>query len=293
MELTNAADLNGMTLGRLLESILKGIEFGEDNHAIVIAVDELPELLLALVKEENGHQRVERFLHWLRSMRQTYRKRVCWIFLGSIGLDTFVDQRGIRKTINDLTLMTLGAYSPEVADAFLRELSDGVGLPLPEEVRGAIIERVGWPLPYHLQLMVHALVELKSDQQSTNSGGDAGDAVTMNDVDAAVEHVLRPAGFGNFDTWRQRLQDQFDTTDHVAAMTLLKFLCQHPGGRTRSELLDELMKGPNPPNVDETERRLSDLLVVLCRDGYLLEDDGRYAFRSFLLREYWYRREIR
>jgi len=29
------------------------------------------------------------------------------------------------------------------------------------------------------------------------------------------------------------------------------------------------------------------------RDGYLLESAGRYAFRSFLLREYWHRREVR
>jgi hypothetical protein len=31
---------------------------------------------------------------------------------------------------------------------------------------------------------------------------------------------------------------------------------------------------------------------MLQRDGYLLEEHGRYAFRSFLLREYWYRREV-
>ncbi len=293
MELADSSDLNGVTLGRMLESILRGIETSEEPQTVVIAVDELPELLLALVKEDKGGLRVERFLHWLRSMRQTYRKRVRWIFLGSIGLDTFVDQRGIRKTINDLTLMTLGAYSPEVADSFLCELSNSLGLPLSKDVRKAIIDKVGWPLPYHLQLLVNALVALKSDQQATNSGGVTGNEVTIEDVNAAVEHLLQPAGFGNFDTWRQRLEEQFDPASHSAAMTLLKFLCQHPAGRTRSDLLNELMKGPNPPDIDEAERRLSSLLVILCRDGYLLEQDGRYAFRSFLLREYWYRREIR
>lgn len=41
------------------------------------------------------------------------------------------------------------------------------------------------------------------------------------------------------------------------------------------------------------EDQLARLLVLLQRDGYLLESSGRYAFRSFLLREYWNRRECR
>ncbi|MFN0125293.1 MAG: hypothetical protein ACKV19_01245 [Verrucomicrobiales bacterium] len=41
------------------------------------------------------------------------------------------------------------------------------------------------------------------------------------------------------------------------------------------------------------EDQLARLLQMLQRDGYLLESEGRYAFRSFLLREYWHRREVR
>jgi hypothetical protein len=41
------------------------------------------------------------------------------------------------------------------------------------------------------------------------------------------------------------------------------------------------------------EDQLARLLSMLQRDGYLLEKAGRYAFRSFLLREYWHRREVR
>ena len=44
---------------------------------------------------------------------------------------------------------------------------------------------------------------------------------------------------------------------------------------------------------DAVDNQVSKLLLVLERDGYLLESGGRYAFRSFLLREYWYRREVR
>ena len=55
---------------------------------MLLAIDELPELLLAVGKDERGNQRVSRLLHWLRALRQTYRQHVRWILLGSIGLDT-------------------------------------------------------------------------------------------------------------------------------------------------------------------------------------------------------------
>lgn len=137
--------------------------------------------------------------------------------------------------------------------------------------------------------MIHALVELKSQQ--LNSG--QCPTVSIEDVHAAVEHLLRPEGFGNFETWRQRLQDQFDAGTYQSAMRMLTLLCRSREGRMRADLINELMKGPKPPDPDATERLTSDLLVILMRDGYLVETNGRYAFRSFLLREYWFRREVR
>ena len=48
------------------------------------------------------------------------------------------------------------------------------------------------------------------------------------------------------------------------------------------------------PSADSqfVEERLAWLLQMLQRDGYLLESQGRYGFRSFLLRDYWHRRYI-
>lgn len=278
VEVSDAADGSG-TLGRIISSILRQIEVSDQS--LVIIIDELPEMLLTLARGDGGVDRVTHFLHWLRDMRQTYRQRIRWVFLGSIGLDSFVDNRSLRKTINDLTTISLGAYEPAVAHAFLQKLGDDNGLPLDLDVRRAIIDQLGWPLPYYLQLVFHELVQLGTKP------------VTTPEVDRAIEHLLSPAGYGYFDTWRQRLKEQFDTPDAAAARTVLKLLCQHPEGSERSRLLNELMNKPQPPDLAETEDRLARVLETLQRDGYLLTADGRYAFRSFLLREYWYRREVR
>ena len=279
LEMGAVEDPDHSTLGRALESIFRKIE--ADGKPVLLAIDEMPELLLALAKEEHGTERVSRLLHWLRSLRQTYRKNVRWIFLGSIGLDSFVDDRNLRKTINDLTNLSLEALTAEEADRFLTQLGKDNGLPLSPEQRTLIVERVGWPLPHHLQIVFHALVDSGSRNPDTES------------IDAAFAHLLLPSNLSQFDTWRQRLDEQFGQSDATAAKDILRHLCLYPDGRSRAQIINALMSTRQSADPGVVEDQLARLLLMLQRDGYLLESEGSYVFRSFLLREYWHRREVR
>lgn len=279
MEMGSTEDPDLSTLGRAIESIFRKIETGE--KPVLLVIDEMPELLLALGRDEHGTERVVRLLHWLRALRQTYRHHVRWIFLGSIGLDSFVDDRNLRKAINDLTPLNLEALDPEEADQFLLRLGQGNGLPLSVDQRTLIIERVGWPLPHHLQIVFHALID---------SGATQVDAAA---VGAAFAHLLLPNSLSQFDTWRQRLDEQFGKSDASAAKDILRHLSQHASGRDRAQMLNALMSTRQSADPAGVEDQLARLLVLLQRDGYLLERSGCYAFRSFLLREYWHRRECR
>ena len=155
------------------------------------------------------------------------------------------------------------------------------GLPLSEQQRRLIVERVGWPLPHHLQIVFHALVD------SGTAEVDAGA------VEAAFTHLLLPGGISQFDTWRQRLDEQFNPSDAKASKDILRHLCQHADGRERPQILNALMSTRQAADPQAVEDQLARLLLMLQRDGYLLESTRLYAFRSFLLREYWTRREIR
>ncbi len=112
-------------------------------------------------------------------------------------------------------------------------------------------------------------------------------------VEAAFAHLLLPSGISQFDTWRQRLNEQFASSDATAAKDILRHLCQHPAGRGRTQILNALMSTRQAADPAAVEDQLARLLMMLQRDGYLLESTARYAFRSFLLREYWLRREVR
>jgi hypothetical protein len=280
MEMSSADDPDHSTLGRAVESIFRKIE--SSGTPVLLVIDEMPELLLALSRDDDhGTERVSRLLHWLRALRQTHRQNVRWVFLGSIGLDSFVDDRNLRKAINDLTPLHLEALTPDEADLFLTRLGESNGLPLSAEMRAFIIERVGWPLPHHLQIVFHALVD---------SGACQADAAA---VEAAFTQLLLPNNLSQFDTWRQRLDEQFGQSDAKAARDILRHLCQHPDGRERVQILNALMAMRESADPAAVEDQVARLLLMLQRDGYLLESKGRYAFRSFLLREYWHRREVR
>jgi hypothetical protein len=123
-------------LGKVLESVFRKIEEGDNQ--VLIAIDELPEFLLTLQKAEDGPRRVTAFLHWLRELRQTYRKKIRWLFLGSIGLDNFVEDQKLQKLINDLQVFTLEAFSTEEAHAFLKKLGESNELPLPSKMPNAL-----------------------------------------------------------------------------------------------------------------------------------------------------------
>lgn len=276
LEMGEVDDPDHSILGRALESVFRKIE--ADGRQVLIVIDEMPELLLAMAHQDHGQHRVGRFLHWLRALRQSYRQHIRWIFLGSIGLEGFVEERNLGKTINDLTPFILDALSAQEADAFLEKLGSDNQLPLPPDIRQEIIRRVGWPLPHHLQIVFHALVD---------SGVTMADAAAL---EKAFAFLLRPENLSQFDTWRQRLEEQFSVPDATVAKAVLNHLSQHAKGRTREQLLNAIMAAHPQAEASKVEEQLGRLSIILQRDGYLMENGGRQAFRSFLLREYWQRR---
>lgn len=274
VDLGDASDDDLRTLGNVLESIFRKIEEGTDN--VLIALDESPELLLTLKRSDEieGPKRVVAFLHWLREMRQSYRHKIRWVFLGSIGLDNFVSNHNIHYLINDFQNFPLEAFTPDEADEFLKKLSESSNpsIKLDESERTEIIRRVGWPLAFHLHLVFH---ELRNSQ--------------MISVTAAFDSLLKPENLVYFDPWRERIDAQFSEPDAAACKEILKHACQAPDGCDRGQFLAVLTTKPSA-EVEIIDERLSRLLINLQSDGYLIQKDSRYAFRSFLIRDYWKRR---
>ena len=89
--------------------------------------------------------------------------------------------------------------------------------------------------------------------------------------------------------WDERLKyyDEFEDS----ARKILKLCAEIPIGRSKEDLLANL--SAKKSDIEKTETNLARLLYILKNDGYLIENDGKYMFRSPLLRDFWHNRFIK
>lgn len=257
----------------------------QDGRGWLILCDELGIFVQTLLRREGGDAaRARAFLTWLRDdVRQSAGApdSVRWVVASSIGLPTLTDLNRIGDTINDFELVPVGAFSDNVADLFLAELARGRGVQLDAAVRRRVIARVGWPIPYFLQVFFAALVEQRP----------AGTVIAAEEVDAAFERLLGIEYRTYFDWWTQRLVEELGRQRGHHARILLTAAAQRPEG-VRATTLRTLLAEHATPSAD-LEWAQGPLFDILENDGYWVRDDLRYRFRSNLLRAYWLRRHAR
>ncbi|SPF56069.1 conserved hypothetical protein [Candidatus Sulfopaludibacter sp. SbA4] len=266
-------DADGAARTRLSEELADTLSRLEG--AWLIQVDELPVFVLKLLNQDAsaGRARVREFLYWMRRLRLQYTG-VRWMLAGSIGLDTVAARLNIADAINDLHIVTLGAFDEPTTDALLQALATEHRVDLKGIVRRHIVSRIGWTAPYYVQLVFHELRSIEG-------------AVTEADVDRAIEDLLSPYHRNAFDYWRQRLPDELGQTHADNAVILLDQCCRAPEGAMRFTLNLALARTIGDARIRAEETRY--LLAVLQNDGYIVHEGDRLLFRSPLLREYWLR----
>lgn len=243
---------------------------------LLIAIDELPFFLARIEKEENGRQRVSDLLHWLRALRQDNKNKVRWIFCGSIGIDTFTTRLRLSEAFNDVQPYHISAFDEETARRFLVALGKDNGLNLTDEHAAEMVEIMGWPLPYFLQLHFKQLKRLKRSALTA--------PITSDNLQHAYKNII--ADLPALKTWEERLHEQLNAQEVTSCKTLLKALCQSKKGLSRKNLFTLLYPAFN--DTEKCEDSLSFSLDLLIRDGYLIENNRKYGFRSPLLRDFWY-----
>jgi uncharacterized protein len=268
-----------------LEQLLSSLK--KPGTTLMLCLDELPIFLTKLSHETGGEARAAYALHWFRRLRRSpHLQHVRWLLCGSIGLDTYVEQRGLAGTINDLLPEKLGPFSDEIALEFLKHRArsglEGVeSFELPDDLARELVARVGWPLPYYLGLMVHEMRAIPPHLRSKNFP-------SLADVETAYASLISAEKKVQFMHWVSRLDLQFGKVAALAAHSILKACCEKPRGITKSKLRQLMILRQPQADAEVLERELVSMLGILQRDGYLDSDEGsRWTFRSFLLRDFW------
>ncbi len=240
---------------------------GDEDARYLVMIDELPLFVLKLAQQSPA--RAKEFLEWFRNLRQRL-PAVRWLIAGSVGLDGIAASMRLTSTINDLHPFHLGAYEPDEARGFVNWATERAGFSLDFAVVQYIIHRTGWPIPFFLALFVREL-----DRQHAR-----GKHLDTAAVDAAFAELTSVGHRGRFSHWNERLDDQL-RAEAGRARGLLDMICADPDGAP-----DRVLLGVD---ADERSARASRrVLNLLLAEGYIVRAaDGRWRFRSPLLREYW------
>ena len=244
-----------------LLTILKSLE----NHTIII-FDELTVLLESLTSETTDSV-VKDFLNQFRALRQETADNCSWLICSSIGVRNFATLHKVSDTLNDVIDFELGAYTDEEADGLIQALCETRGITINEECRQYILNKIGWNIPYFIQLLVGHL----PITEITDTGI----------IEDSYTEVLRLAS-ASFDTWNERISKEYGENEQPAKRILL-YLCVETQGKIRNDIYNHV-QAIFP---DFANDRFSILLRTLETDGYLTRSEGNYLFRSPLLRDYW------
>ena len=256
----------------LYKNLKELIKHDEDTF---IVVDELTLFLGILNKSENGAEKVAFILNWLRSLRQVSKTNVRWLFCGSVGLRNFTSAMNLGYTINDLMEFGLGELSREEAEGLLSGLCKSEDMEMSEELINYTLDKLHWNIPYFIQVIFSKLAEEYEDE------------VTKESIDIAYNKLCSE---NYLSTWSERLSEYREF--EVPARQILKSLSTQPAGMERDAMLNILMTGQDASKVEEIDYLLSKVLEMLENDGYILKMDSIRAFRSPLLRDYWFNKFV-
>ena len=250
----------------------------EDAEEILIVIDELTIYLNHLLAQENGKEKVEFFLEWLRNFRQTTKEitKARWILCSSIGIENFASMHQLSKYFNDIHPFNIGPFSECEAEDFILRLDINRNVQFTKEHIQYILEKLAWYLPFFIQILVEKINFLVCVE---------GKSLSNDTIDEAYNRLIKEK---HFNTWDERLTEYGELED--SARKILNS-CTLPDGESRGGLLAKL--SARKSDHSKTETVLAKLLAMLQNDGYLVENNGKYCFRSPLLRDFWYDRFIK
>lgn len=252
----------------LYKNLKELIKHEEDTF---IVVDELTLFLGILNKSDNGAEKVAFILNWLRSLRQVSKTQVRWLFCGSVGLRNFTSAMNLGYTINDLTEFSLDELTREEAIGLLRGLCRSEDINMSEECINYTLDKLQWNIPYFIQVIFSKLAE------------DYGGKITQENIDVAYDKLCSE---NYLSTWSERLAEYREY--EVPARQILKSLSTQSSGIERDSMLDILMTDQDVSMREQIDYTLSKVLEMLENDGYIIKKNTTRAFRSPLLRDYWF-----
>jgi len=249
------------------------------GQKLLIAIDEFPVMLQLFRYNEVASGEVKHFLYWLRKQRADLRN---YRFLvgGSMGIDHFLSELNAADSFNDFVRVAVPVLSRERAADFLAQLLKGRGISLSDVAQRKVLDLLGAPIPYFIQLFVSEMAAEKAN---------GARRMGKKRVEEVYQHrVLGASCKTYFQYYYDRLRHH-DKPEEQAAKALLKAMAlAHPGVVHATQLRAKYRDALGESATDDGFARLIGDLENDFYIHYLPEDDG-YAFASKIMCDWWRR----
>jgi hypothetical protein len=237
-------------------------------HAVIF-LDEFAEVIHKLKKSGKPEDAVS-ILHTLREMRSNDGfEHFTIAYAGSVGLEFVIKSIDRPKLINDLHTIPLKPLTDEEVSQLIRQLTADATICLQEDVLNYLKRKIGYLLPYYLQLMIAGIDKVACGLRMPD--------VNREIIDAAFQNILKEKK--NFEDWLLRLKEYY-----AGFFPFINDILKHTAHRGFINVQEIYSKAER---FNRTEDYM-DFVDDLVHDGYLSETEKHiYRFTSPLLEQFW------
>lgn len=250
------------------------------DEKVLFIFDELAYMLEHFEENNISLNEIKSFLNWFRNFRQAPDMSItnCAFLLGSsIGLDQYLANRNISAVMNDLERIQLEAFTTEQAKTFLSDLCKGENFKLSSRSRNKMLELIGPPIPYFIQVFFSELLKVNRIRNKK---------ITPKVVEEIYfEEILGVNSKGYFIHYYERLHHYSKNHERLAKI-FLKQLCTNEA-LPKKHLQNLYEKEMHRFDVDDFN-----LLISNLENDYYIKfnsTDQSYNFASNILKDWWRR----
>lgn len=254
-----------------------------EKEKLLIIIDELPVMLHLFRDNKITEAQTKTFLYWFRKLRTDPKIGLTncrFLVGGSIGIENYLSQLRAVDSFNDFQRIPLEELSLEGAADFLRQLLRSRNLPLKSATQRRILDLIGTPIPYFIQMFV-ATIAIETAHGATRIGPQTIEKIYLNKFLGT-----------EYKTYFQHYYDRllyYDKPHEGAAKTILKELAiAQPKRISKSRLRTIYRKEVGESATDDG---FNQLMASLVNDFYIRHGvhDGEYVFASKILCDWWRR----
>jgi hypothetical protein len=249
------------------------------GFTIAFLLDEFPMMLDGMIRK-GGAEDARALLRWFRSVRQRPQARdIRFLIGGSVGIGAILRKLGESSSINDFENIRLETFSPATAAAFLESLAQGAETTLSRPCQQKMLDMVGLPIPYFLQVLFS---EVRKVQLQGTS------AITAKLIEQVYhQRVLGTDCKSYFDHYYGRIPEYYGLERERGIKRMLRTLAVSP--EVRRDVCYQIYR--KEVGSTATAEQFNDLAADLENDFYICPrgEGTHFCFASKILRDWWLR----